>query len=544
MAGRAAAPTGRDDTTNRFGGTRVAAMLAVAFIALIVVRGLAEIGAADPVGPAASAAAVAPGEGPAATASAEASLKVDGYLEFFVRPAPALELTGPDGGPISLAGLRGVPVLVFFGYTHCPDVCPTTIGAVGETIDAYGGNAQAIFVSVDPERDTVPWLSEFVRYMPAGFTAATGTPAEIRSTADAWGVRYARVEEADPDAYSMSHTADVFVVDAAGQFRARLPFGTDVPTMTEVLRRVVATTVSPTPAPNPTATPTASAGATAAPGGRPATALRPTIISTSVWAGGQSPVIFDLHAGGIRLDDPALAVTTRLSGADGSPVGASIAAVAVRPPGIAEVSWVATLDIPTPGPWRVAVTAVASTGEVWAGPLDVIALDPGGTAALGEPAPTIRTPTAGDFGGDLTWVTTDALPDARLSRLSTVDALAAAKPFVLIVDSYRFKVTDVCGTAIVLGKRLQDRWVTTPFIHHEPYRFTVITSEPVLEGTLQDPRLTVPAEAWGVGAAPWGVGSMPWIFVVDGDGIVRAKYQGVVGTTDVDVLLSLFAQGG
>jgi peroxiredoxin len=72
----------------------------------------------------------------------------------------------------------------------------------------------------------------------------------------------------------------------------------------------------------------------------------------------------------------------------------------------------------------------------------------------------------------------------------------------------------------------------------------VITTEPVLEGTLQDPRLTDVAEAWGVGSAPWGVASMPWIFVIDRDGLVRAKYQGVMGTADVDVLLSLLAQEG
>ena len=182
-------------------------------------------------------------------------------------------------------------------------------------------------------------------------------------------------------------------------------------------------------------------------------------------------------------------------------------------------------------------------GAVRRGVADVTALDPGGTAALGAPAPTIRTPTAADFGGDLTWVTTDPLPDPRLSATSTVDALADGKPFVLVVDSVRFRVTPVCGRAVVMAKQLLDRWRTVPFIHHEPYRFSVVTTEPVLEGSLTDPRLTDVAEAWGVGSAPWGVASMPWIFVVDGDGNVRAKYQGVMGTADVDVMLSLLTQG-
>jgi hypothetical protein len=72
----------------------------------------------------------------------------------------------------------------------------------------------------------------------------------------------------------------------------------------------------------------------------------------------------------------------------------------------------------------------------------------------------------------------------------------------------------------------------------------VVTTEPVLEGTLESPVLTDPAIAWGVGAEPWGVGSMPWVFIVDGSGIVRAKYQGVMGSADVDVMLSMLAAGG
>ena len=135
---------------------------------------------------------------------------------------------------------------------------------------------------------------------------------------------------------------------------------------------------------------------------------------------------------------------------------------------------------------------------------DVTALDPGGTAALGAPAPTIRTPTAADFGGDLTWVTTDPLPDLRLSQTSTADALAAGQPFVLVVDSVRFQVTPVCGRAVVMAKQLVDRWRTVPFIHHEPYRYTVITTEPVLEGTLAGPAPDRGGRGLGRGQRPVG----------------------------------------
>jgi hypothetical protein len=72
----------------------------------------------------------------------------------------------------------------------------------------------------------------------------------------------------------------------------------------------------------------------------------------------------------------------------------------------------------------------------------------------------------------------------------------------------------------------------------------VITDTAVLEGTLDAPTLTDPAAGWGIGGAPWGPRSMPWIFIVDGSGTVRARYQGVIGSDDVDVIVSLIEQGG
>ena len=548
--GDGASSDGASEATSLFDGAfRLVIVLGIVLGLLMIVRLLGDaVGSdakggspgawvadsADPSRPAATAAAPA-ASGPASSPVTSADLAA--FLEPVARPAPPLDLTGPDGLPVSLAGLRGTPTLVFFGYTHCPDVCPATIGSVGVAIDAFGQGARAVFVSVDPERDTIPWLAEFVRYMPKGFTAITGTPARVKAAADDWGVRYARVETGDPAAYSMSHTADVFLVDAAGQLRAKFPFGTAAETMTAVLREVSATT--PDPAVTATATPATSPAAS-----HVTVSLWPKVESSSVWAGGASPVILSLSVGaGIRLDDPTLRVTAQLLDSSGARVGNAVDAVAVQPRGIKEVSYVPTMDFPAAGRYQLAIDAIGADGTTRSGVVGVTALDPGGSAALGQPAPTIRTPTPADFGGDPTWVTTDPAPDLRLTQTSTADALAAGKPFMLVADSIRFKVTPACGKAIVLARQLIDRWPTTPFIHLEPYRYTVVTTEPVLEGTLADPRLNDAANAWGVGAAPWGVGSMPWVFIVDGSGVVRAKYQGVVGTTDVDVILSLLAQG-
>jgi protein SCO1/2 len=498
------------------------------------------------LGPAGPAGGPGPGPGTGSPSGSATPVDVATYLVAAPTEAPPIELRDPDEGPFSLASLRGEPVFVFFGYTHCPDICPVTTGAVGMAMDAFGPGVRAVFVSVDPERDTPAWLREYVRYLPAGFTALTGTPDAIRSTADAWGVRYARVETGSADAYSMSHTADVYLVDAGGLLRARFQFGTQPETMTAVLREVVANPVTSVPSagtlPTASLTPAPSTTSPAA-SARPVRSIDVDVVSTAVWAGNPGPVILDLLADGARLDDPALHPAVQLVDPAGRPVGTAVTASPVQPPGLTAVSYVAHLAIPAPGAWRVEVTATYD-GSTAMGTAALTALDPGDTAPLGEPAPTIRTPTLDDVGGAARAVTTDPAPDLRLSQRSTADALADHQPFVLVIDSTRFRVSPACGRAIIMARYLLDRWRDVGFIHLEPYRYQVVSDTPVLDGSLESPILTAPAEAWGVGGAPWGARSMPWVFVVDGDGIVRAKYQGVMGSADVDVILSLIEQGG
>ena len=115
---------------------------------------------------------------------------------------------------------------------------------------------------------------------------------------------------------------------------------------------------------------------------------------------------------------------------------------------------------------------------------------------------------------------------------------------MLVFDSAKFRVTSACGKALIMARYLEDRWPAVPFIHVEPFRYDVVTDTPVLEGSLADPTLTDVATAWGIGGSPWGPTSMPWVFVVDGQGVIRAKYQGVMGSADIDVLVALIAKGG
>ena len=140
--------------------------------------------------------------------------------------APALaDLVMPDGSGFELADLQGQNTLVFFGYTHCPDVCPQTIGELYGVFEALP-QTQAVFVSVDPERDTPEFLQEWMAYKPENFYAVTGTPGAIRRAADNYGVKYARVETTSTSGYTMSHTADIYLIDAEGRYRLAYPFGT------------------------------------------------------------------------------------------------------------------------------------------------------------------------------------------------------------------------------------------------------------------------------------------------------------------------------
>jgi protein SCO1/2 len=141
-------------------------------------------------------------------------------------PAGALDLTADDGTPFDLAALRGRPVLVYFGYTSCPDVCPATTGVLAEVVRASADPPRVVFVTVDPERDTAAVLHRYLSYLPAGFVGLTGSAAAVRTAADAFGVDYARVDTGSASGYTMAHTADVTLVDADGLVRARFPFGT------------------------------------------------------------------------------------------------------------------------------------------------------------------------------------------------------------------------------------------------------------------------------------------------------------------------------
>ncbi|MCC7054161.1 MAG: SCO family protein [Gemmatimonadaceae bacterium] len=138
--------------------------------------------------------------------------------------APALRLADSTGTAFDLGAQRGQVVMVFFGYTHCPDVCPTTLVEWKRAATALGDAAQRVrfvFVSVDPERDTPAGAQRYAAGFSPTFTGLTGTRAQIDATLATW--KLAAYRDGNPadtsTTYTVSHPSQVFVIDPEGRLR-------------------------------------------------------------------------------------------------------------------------------------------------------------------------------------------------------------------------------------------------------------------------------------------------------------------------------------
>ena len=131
-------------------------------------------------------------------------------------------LTDHAGKARTLADFRGKVVVMFFGYTHCPDVCPTTLAelkAVKDQLGTDGRRVQVLFVTVDPERDTPQLLANYVPAFDPSFLGLRGDPAAIAKTAKDFKVFYQKVPGKTPGDYTVDHTAGSYVIDPQGRLR-------------------------------------------------------------------------------------------------------------------------------------------------------------------------------------------------------------------------------------------------------------------------------------------------------------------------------------
>jgi protein SCO1 len=132
-------------------------------------------------------------------------------------------LTAGNGHEVTDRDMRGKWLLTYFGYTHCPDICPTTLADISETLKSLGSLAtevQPLFITIDPERDTPDVVGAFVDQFEAGIIGLSGTPARIAEVAKEYHVYYAKhAASAADDSYSMDHTAFVYVMGPDGKYR-------------------------------------------------------------------------------------------------------------------------------------------------------------------------------------------------------------------------------------------------------------------------------------------------------------------------------------
>lgn len=177
--------------------------------------------------------------GPGAAKSSFKAVDITG-LDY----GKSLKLSDPDGQVRSLADYAGKLVVVFFGYTQCPDVCPTTMAELAQVkkqLGADGDKLQAIFVTVDPERDSAELLKAYMASFDPAFVALRGTPEETQAVAQGFKVFYQKVPDKNGgEGYTMDHTAGAYVFDLQGRTRLFVRYGTPIEAWVADLRTLLA----------------------------------------------------------------------------------------------------------------------------------------------------------------------------------------------------------------------------------------------------------------------------------------------------------------
>jgi len=162
--------------------------------------------------------------------------------EFYEDFGGDFSLTGPDGRTVSLEDFRNKVVLVYFGYTFCPDVCPMTLSKLKLMMLDLGENAedvQVIFISIDPERDNYNRLKDYVPYFHPTFIGLTGSKADIAAVAKKYQTMYIKQKVESEAGYLMAHTDVVILVDQNGKYRGRYKSKFDMEELTKDIHRLL-----------------------------------------------------------------------------------------------------------------------------------------------------------------------------------------------------------------------------------------------------------------------------------------------------------------
>lgn len=153
-----------------------------------------------------------------------------------------LSLTDHNGKPRSLSDFKGKVVALFFGYTHCPDVCPTTMSDLKQAMKILGDDAdqvQVLFVTLDPERDTQDLLAQYVPGFDARFLGLYGTQQQIAQTAGDFKIFSSRVESGSRGGYTIDHSAGLYIYDKEGKIRLYVDYGTKPEALAADLKKLL-----------------------------------------------------------------------------------------------------------------------------------------------------------------------------------------------------------------------------------------------------------------------------------------------------------------
>ena len=148
-------------------------------------------------------------------------------------------LVGADGKPVTDRDFRGRYMLIFFGFTHCPDICPAELQVIAQALEQLGDKAKTvvpIFITLDPERDTPQAMANYVKSFGPNFVGLTGSPEAIEAAAKAYRVAYSKVEnKGSAGDYGVDHSALVYLMDPEGRYVTHFSYGLSADQMAEKL---------------------------------------------------------------------------------------------------------------------------------------------------------------------------------------------------------------------------------------------------------------------------------------------------------------------
>lgn len=153
-----------------------------------------------------------------------------------------LAMVDQDGKLRTLADYKNKIPVVFFGFTHCPDVCPTALAQLAQAMELLKNDAakvQGIMITVDPARDTPEVMGRYVKAFNPSFTGLSGSPEQLAKTAKSFRAFYARAAGATPDEYSMDHSSSFYILDQQGEARILLPGNASAQTIADDIRQLL-----------------------------------------------------------------------------------------------------------------------------------------------------------------------------------------------------------------------------------------------------------------------------------------------------------------